>query len=171
MTTEEQIKTLRRLIGALKSKLTRTEKILEKPVDSIDLLELKTKIADLNSVKLNFEEKQTELESIVSDEEIDNEYEIRGDFENKLSTLHAKPKRIIKTNEPPNVNHLQSRSNSQNTIDSVTTQAVNSNSASIHRSDKNTINIKLLALKPTFSGAYEKCPGFSDVFKSSVHND
>ena len=40
------------------------------------------------------------------------------------------------------------------------------------QSNENAINLKVPALNLlSFSGTYEKWPGFSDTFKSSVHND
>ena len=40
------------------------------------------------------------------------------------------------------------------------------------QNNEQSINLKLPVLNlPSFSGSYEKWPGLSDTFKSSVHND
>lgn len=173
MTNEERIKTLNRLIGALKTKLTRTELLLNKPIDSIDALEIKRKSSELESIKVNFEERQTEIESLVSDEGIDAQYELRGDFEDRLSALYVRIQRTLELKEP-STSEIQSiaSSNSRNSVNNPNNQSLAPTSAIAHLINESAINLKLPALNlPTFSGSYEKWPGFSDVFKSSVHND
>ncbi|XP_051156766.1 uncharacterized protein LOC127278879 [Leptopilina boulardi] len=172
MSNENRIKTLRRLIGTLKSKLTRAEKFLQKPIDSLDLLELKAKLADLNLVKTNFDEKQTEMDLLVPDNEIDKEYKIRGDFEDKFSALCAKAQGLINIKTPIITNQLNVQSNSRDTVSENIPQIMTPGSSFMHPINEQVINVKLPALNlPSFSGSYEKWPGFSDVFKSSVHKE
>ena len=148
MTNSAQIKNLNRLRGALKSKLARFDKYLEKAIDEIDIIELRGKLTESALLKENFEEKQTQIESLVSDENLDNKYAGRGDFKDRLSPIARD----------------SNNTDSQN-------RALNIPGPSC-QNDEQFIDLKLPVLNlPSFSGSYEKWPGFSDTFKSSVHND
>ena len=81
MSNETRVSKLERLRGALKTKLTRFENFLNKSSDEINKIELKRKITEVDILKDSFEDKQTEIESLVSDAQIETEYEQRGDFE------------------------------------------------------------------------------------------
>ena len=97
---DKRIRQLHRLRGALKAKLTILDKFLKKPIADIDLIELKGKRTDAESVKIDFEIMQNEIESLVSDTEIDSEYAERIEFEERLSSLMAQSERAIKEMEP-----------------------------------------------------------------------
>ena len=74
MAEDKRIKELHRLRGALKAKLTIFEKFLTNSIEDIKLFQLKGKRAEAEKIKADFEITQTELESPVSDADIDSEY-------------------------------------------------------------------------------------------------
>lgn len=104
MVNESEISKLRRLRGALKTKLTRFENFLNKSLNEIDVIELRGKLTESEFLKQNFEDLQTRLEALVLDAEIDAQYEERGDFEDMLSAVSAKAKRLLILKEPLNQN-------------------------------------------------------------------
>ena len=171
MTSIEKIKELHRHRGALRSKLTRFVNYIDRPSIEQDLIELKRRLMEIESIKLNFENIQSEIESLVLDDEVENEYVERGNFEEKLTVECAKAQRLIIDREPVTQVQVTAPSISGDSTSHVGFQ--NEIRDILSRSNnENMINIKLPALNlPKFSGSYEKWPGFSDTFKSSVHND
>ena len=168
MANSAQIKNLNRLRGALKSKLTRFENYLEKPIDEIEIIELKGKLTQSALLKENFEERQTQIEALVSDEDLENEYAERGDFEDRLSAACARAQRLVNIKE--SVTPIAPPARESNNTESQNRQPITPGPSS--QNNEQPINLKLPALNlPSFSGSYEKWPGFSDTFKSSVHND
>ena len=167
---DKRIRQLHRLRGALKAKLTISDKFPKKPIADIDLIELKGKRTDDERVEIDFEIMQNEIESLVSDTEIDSEYAERIDFEERLASLMAQAERVIKEMEPVNQADLRELScNSGSSSNNVTFQ---NNTQIAVKSYENAINLKLPALNlQSFSGTYEKWPEFRDTFISSVHNE
>ena len=169
MANSAQIKNQNRLRGALKSEPTRFEKYLEKPIDEIYIIELRGKLAKSVLLKENSEEKQTQMEALVSDENLDNEYAERGDFEDRLSAACAMAQglinvkgSVIRTNNPiPIAPSSRDSNNADNQNRSTITPGPSS------QNNEQSINLKLPALNlPSFSGSYEKWQGFSDTLKS-----
>lgn len=153
MSNQAEISTLKRLRGALKSKLTRLEVFLNKPVEQIDIIELKGKLTESEILRANFEEKQTQIETLVSEEDIDEQYDERGDFEDRFSAAVSKAKRLLITKEPASQINPDNQTTSGNLPNNT-----NANSSTTASSPlfENLINLKLPALNlPTFSGSYE----------------
>ena len=50
-------------------------------------------------LKENFEERQTQIEALVSDEDLDDEYAERADFEDRLSAACARSQKLINVKE------------------------------------------------------------------------
>ncbi|XP_033228923.1 uncharacterized protein LOC117180536 [Belonocnema kinseyi] len=172
---DKRVKQLHRLRGALKAKLTVLDKFLNKARADIDLIDLNGKCTDVERVKTDFEITQNEIESIVSNAAIDSKYAERIEFEKRFSYLTAQAERILREKEPIiTIDQSSSLSRVSDNIGSITSlqeNALISATTRVHCAG-NSINLKSPALNlPSFSGTCETWSGFSNTFKSSVHND
>ncbi|XP_033214033.1 uncharacterized protein LOC117171090 [Belonocnema kinseyi] len=117
---EKRITQLHRLRGALKTKATILEKFLNKPIEDINIIELKGKIENTSIIFENFEKAQCELEENVAEDELESEYQWRSDFEEKFSALCAKAQGILNEKEyGSSENLLSAQPPSRNSVENV----------------------------------------------------
>lgn len=101
----------------------------------------------------------------MSDAELENEYKIRGEFEDSLIELIAQAEELVRKDElSMNVIVPGAYSNSN--------MPVRQHSEQTPITVTNETHVKLPAMNlPKFSGSYEEWPGFSDTFRSAIHEN
>lgn len=146
----ETLKVLIRKRAAIKSKLTNfsnyIQPLQEKAIQSFDeviITELKQRLEIATSFINEFNDVQTEIEVIVDDDDLDEQFNQRQEFENKFYKIYAVAREILNKNKTPVVNH-----------------------------EINLTDIKLPTINlPRFNGAFDQWITFRDVFLSVIHDN
>lgn len=110
----------------------------------------------------------------MSKEDIENEYAQRIEFEDRLSSLCSRTQTILDEKDTSSsIDNHSRESLSRDLVSGAASQQDTPGQSIINQPiNAGVINLKLPPLNlPSFSGSYEQWPGFSDTFKSSVHND
>ena len=146
----------------------------------------------MKGIRDDFERVQSEIESLVTDEGFQNEESERESFEEELCSTLAKARAHISGDQTAlmsvqfaNLLHISSTqsntdsSNAQNA--NISTINTNQTFATLDSPIPISLNTGFAgndshyripkADLPKFEGSYEKWPGFSDTFKSAVHNN
>ncbi|XP_072398107.1 uncharacterized protein [Diabrotica undecimpunctata] len=144
--------------GVLKSKLTIFIKYLntlsEKEISELEIIQLKARLLDIESLKSEFEIIQSRIELDTEDEE---EFQIqlieRETFETTYYTYIAKGRKIILN------------------FETVDVSSSSLNNSQIQNFDQGTA-IKLPTINlPKFSGSYQTWLEFRDTYKSLIHEN
>ena len=161
---QNDLRALNRQRGSFKARLTRFQSFLSSSIGRIDIPTLKAKLDQIKDVFKSFDKVQTAIETIVDDEHVDHEYQARGDFEDAIIEAITDAEAILRENEPrlTTDQNLESRNgpNSQ--------QAIASSPLTI--TSESHVKLPTMHL-PQFSGSYEEWPGFSDTFRSAIHEN
>ena len=186
---EQRVKLLIRKRAPLISKLTRFETFIERPSEELDKEQTKSKIAKLERTLENFEIIQPEIEALVSESQLEIEYSERADFEDSVSDNIARARKLIQCIDLGNVSNraqnlalstnanlslieLQNQALLSQSLTANSDTVANSHDNALSNASRNDSHIKLPAMHlPQFGGSYESWPGFSDSFKSAVHDN
>lgn len=160
--TEELTRSLKRQLGASKAKLTNFRKFLDElNLDSLTdetIINLEQRQNKFSNVLLEFESLQSQLEVIVPDEQLEELYSSRNDFENAFNSLLARSKNIQKK-----------YGNSDETVSDVSSAQVAAGQAAQNIGFRD-VKFPVINL-PTFDGGMEKWLEFRDTYESLVHSN
>lgn len=172
----ETLTTLNRKRGGLKHKLTsftqfinNIKRLLENEPDTIEQrqwLELELRIAKYDSLLHEFEELQTNIEILTSDEAIAQQFSEREIFEDGYFKGMSLGKELL-SKKPVD---LQTLGN----LDAVSYHSDSINSGPTDHSYRSNIqsNIKLPTIElPKFNGNFDKWLEFKDTFESLIHSN
>ncbi|CAK9805171.1 hypothetical protein ANTPLA_LOCUS4356 [Anthophora plagiata] len=184
MASENSVNVLRDLIrkrATVKSKLTTFMKYVESHQDSeeIHVNQLKIRIAKLEKEFETFELVQEALELAASDDDYEIRLGERTEFENLYYKALTIAKLVVKQQEKADGQVDGPTQSVAEIVQSQTTQygiqpsgLTDGTNVSSPLTIPTESYVKLPTMQlPSFSGSYEAWPGFSDAFKSAIHDN
>lgn len=170
--------------GGVQTKLkgfsTFVKGLLDKePISSIELFQLSERTKNLDQIKQEFDEIQTNIEiTIVDDQELEIQYKYRENFENEFYCSIAIAKKILsdnkmcKSNSSESLRSVQSGNVEINSRHGVEVSSVSQLSLHQNYVTQNLNHIKLPTINlPKFNGAFQNWLEFRDTFQSLIHNN
>ncbi|XP_072380933.1 uncharacterized protein [Diabrotica undecimpunctata] len=153
MESAQDLKRLRVKRGGLKARLTNFQTYVNKcmsQIDSFDDRDLKNRIVHIESLLAEYSVMKVEIECLVEEENLQNEYKTRETFENDFYSILAKAQALIKENSTDNASSIENSNNNKFDFSEVKLPAIN---------------------LPTFSGESGDWLQFRDSFDSLINNN
>lgn len=159
---DERKRILIRQRGSIKHKLTCFTKYVSDHEKAIlnekSVLNLQERIIRAEQFFIEYSECQSEIDALTHDDDIEQEYQTREEFENELYNALASAKHIVSEFQRPKVNFE---------ADSESHQGSDRN-ANDHSGSLSGVKFPVINL-PTFSGQIDQWLEFRDTFESLVH--
>ncbi|XP_072403050.1 uncharacterized protein [Diabrotica undecimpunctata] len=153
MESAQDLKRLRVKRGGLKARLTNFQTYVNKcmsQIDSFDDRDLKNRIVHIEGLLAEYSVMQVEIECLVEEEDLQNEYKTRETFENDFYSILAQAQALIKENNTDNASSIENSNNNKFDFSEVKLPAIN---------------------LPTFSGESGDWLQFRDSFDSLINNN
>lgn len=130
-------------------------------VNELDCIQISERLSAIQQVKLEFDELQNLIETLVKQNQLDEEYDIRDKIEKEYYTNLAIAKKIIKDQEVGN--------NSDDNI-SLRSHVTNNFQSGPNSNGIQSIKLPTISL-PKYNGIYQNWLEFRDTFRSLIHDN
>lgn len=170
-----EITKITRKRGSIKAQLTNFNRFLEpllaseaeeQVLDDVLLLQLRDRVIRLENLLVEFHEIQNEIEIIVDEDQLSEQYEIRAIFEENYYSTLSSAKNILQKYE---TNH-KSCSSRHSSRDSLQGSPKGSNKGYIDSDNISDIKLPTISL-PKFQGSTDQWLEFRDTFRSLIHDN